>query len=280
MKIQQLQYVDKCWKIYMHTDDFDRMQCQLVLAFGEPSLVTDTSVFNHLERSYPEAHIILCSTSGEIIQNDVCDNSVVVTAIQFNNTTIHCAETNIKNHQSSYEAGQYLMQQLQQKDLNAAFIISDGTCINGSELVAGFNETNHKQIPVTGGLAGDGARFSKTYVGLNLLPAEGVIVAIGFYGEQLKVGHGSFGGDSTMADRDTVTILNTKPELAILISCIGRKLILRDRTEEEVHAVNEILGTTTCTTGFYSHGEISPFNASSHCGLHNQTMTITTFTEL
>jgi hypothetical protein len=379
MKIQQLLYHDKSWQIIMHPDEFDRMQCQLVLAFGEPSLITDTSVFNYLERSYPEAHIILSSTSGEIIHNDVLDNSVVVTAIQFSNTVIHCAQTNIKKHKSSCEVGRYLMQQLQQHDLNAAFIISDGTFINGSELVAGFNDINTGRIPVSGGLAGDGTRFIKTYVGLNELPEEGTVVAIGFYGPQLKVNHGSFGGwdefgpprtithshknmlyeidgknalelykeylgpyseelpgsamlfplsikepgcdealvrtilsineqdrcmifagnmptgsevrlmkanfnklinGSVIAARHTIDPLHTKPELAILISCIGRKLIMRERTEEEVHAVNEIFGAATCTTGFYSYGEISPFNAGSQAQLHNQTMTITTFTEL
>jgi hypothetical protein len=194
MKIQQLQYVDKAWKIYMHPEGFDRMQCQLVLVFGESSLITDTSVFNYLERSYPEAHIILSSTSGEIIHTDVFDNSVLVTAIEFDNTHIRCAETNISRHKNSYDAGHYLMRQLQQSDLSAAFIVSEGTFINRSELVSGFNKTNIQSIPVTGGLAGDGSRFIKTFVGLNQLPAEGIIVAIGFYGQQLHVGHGSVEG--------------------------------------------------------------------------------------
>jgi hypothetical protein len=194
MKIQQLQYVDKAWKIYMHPEGFDRMQCQLVLVFGESSLITDTSVFNYLERSYPEAHIILSSTSGEIIHTDVFDNSVVVTAIEFDDTHVRCAETNISRHKNSYDAGHYLMRQLQQSDLNAAFIISDGTYINGSQLVSGFNKTNAQSIPVTRGLAGDGSRFIKTFVGLNQLPAEGIIVAIGFYGQQLQIDPGSVDG--------------------------------------------------------------------------------------
>jgi hypothetical protein len=196
MKIQQLQYLDKAWKIHLHAEDFDRLQCQLVLVFGEPSLITDTAVFNHLERSYPEAHIILSSTSGEIIHTDVFDNSVVVTAIQFDHTTIHCAETNISSHKNSYDAGHYLMQQLKRSDLSAAFIVSDGTCINGSELVAGFNETNTTGVPVMGGLAADGPRFTKAFVGLNQLPTAGAIVAIGFYGRHLQVARGSFSGGS------------------------------------------------------------------------------------
>src|SRR5512145_1657484 len=69
------------------------------------------------------------------------------------------------------------------------------------------------------------------------------------------------------------------PELAILISCVGRKLVLKQRTEEEVEAVRDVLGGNPKLTGFYSYGEISPFMTGAPCALHNQTMTITTFTE-
>jgi hypothetical protein len=69
------------------------------------------------------------------------------------------------------------------------------------------------------------------------------------------------------------------PELAILISCVGRKLVLRQRIEEEVEAVRDVLGPTTWLSGFYSYGEISPFTPSARCELHNQTMTITTLSE-
>ena len=72
---------------------------------------------------------------------------------------------------------------------------------------------------------------------------------------------------------------STSPELAILISCIGRKLVLRQRIEEEVEGVRSILGERTILTGFYSYGEISPFAPDAKCELHNQTMTITTFSE-
>ena len=69
------------------------------------------------------------------------------------------------------------------------------------------------------------------------------------------------------------------PDLALLISCVGRKLVLKQRTEEEVEAVREILGSKTTLTGFYSYGEISPFTPAARCELHNQTMTITTLSE-
>jgi hypothetical protein len=73
---------------------------------------------------------------------------------------------------------------------------------------------------------------------------------------------------------------NKNPDLAILISCVGRKLVLKQIVEEEVEAVQAILGAEAVQTGFYSYGEISPFSSESKCELHNQTMTITTFREV
>jgi hypothetical protein len=72
---------------------------------------------------------------------------------------------------------------------------------------------------------------------------------------------------------------STASELAILISCVGRKLVLKQRIEEEVEAVREVLGAGTALAGFYSYGEISPFTPGAKCELHNQTMTITTLSE-
>jgi hypothetical protein len=69
-------------------------------------------------------------------------------------------------------------------------------------------------------------------------------------------------------------------DLAILISCVGRKLVLKQRIEEEVEAVRDVLGSETPLTGFYSYGEISPFTPTARCELHNQTMTISTLSEV
>ena len=68
-------------------------------------------------------------------------------------------------------------------------------------------------------------------------------------------------------------------ELAFLISCVGRRLVMKQLVEEEVEAVNDVLGKDIYTTGFYSYGEIAPFDKFTPCALHNQTMTITTFAE-
>lgn len=68
-------------------------------------------------------------------------------------------------------------------------------------------------------------------------------------------------------------------EFALLISCIGRKLVLGPRIEEEIEACSEVFGQQTTLTGFYSHGEFSPLQSDFGCQLHNQSMTITTLRE-
>ena len=380
MKTKQEHLFKNTWNTISVSEKFDPEKAQLVLAFGSNELVIDENTYGHLKKSYPGADIIMASTSGEITANGVYDDTISATAIQFEKTEVKVVWTNVTNHENSYDTGKHLMEQLNKENLVSVLIISDGTKINGSELVSGLNENNPGEVPITGGLAGDAARFSKTYVGINKIPTEGNVVAVGFYGNNLKIGHGSFGGwdefgreriitksnknvlyeiDDSIAielykeylgpyadelpgsallfplsikiegseknlvrtilsldeDQKSMTFAGNLPEgskvrlmkanfeklidgssiaaqyslnyhkeqppqLALLISCVGRKLILQERSFEEVEAAKEIFGEHTNITGFYSYGEISPFNPSTNCELHNQTMTITTFTEL
>ncbi|MGG6293854.1 FIST signal transduction protein [Leptolyngbya sp. AN02str] len=102
-------------------------------------------------------------------------------------------------------------------------------------------------------------------------------------GATAQLMHASFDRlvDGAIAAAETcATAGHPSPELAILISCVGRKLLLKQRIEEEVEGVRDMLGSGTVLTGFYSYGEIAPFTAGAPCELHNQTMTVTTFTEL
>jgi hypothetical protein len=86
-------------------------------------------------------------------------------------------------------------------------------------------------------------------------------------------------GAESAAQVSVQPLSNTEAQLAILISCVGRKLVLKQMVEEEVEAVKGVLGESATITGFYSYGEIAPFTEDSHCELHNQTMTVTTFSE-
>lgn len=87
-------------------------------------------------------------------------------------------------------------------------------------------------------------------------------------------------GAADAASAAAVTLDSTVCEFAILISCVGRRLVLKQRAEEELEAAKDHLGANVTMSGFYSYGEISPFVKNARCELHNQTMTITAFTEV
>jgi hypothetical protein len=88
-------------------------------------------------------------------------------------------------------------------------------------------------------------------------------------------------GANDAAEMSKVSLRNSEPDLAILISCVGRKLVLKQRVEEELEIIREVLGSSSTMTGFYSYGEICPIKPfEQHCELHNQTMTITIFKEI
>lgn len=66
--------------------------------------------------------------------------------------------------------------------------------------------------------------------------------------------------------------------LVVLVSCVGRRLVLGQLCEEELEIIREILGEKAILTGFYSYGELSELG-ESRCTLHNQTMTLVSIYE-
>jgi len=105
-------------------------------------------------------------------------------------------------------------------------------------------------------------------------------IPVGSYVRLMKANFDRLIDGAVGAAKSTLTNENNNnPDLAILISCVGRNLVLKQLVEEEVEGVKEILGPNTVLCGFYSYGEISPFSKDAKCELHNQTMTITTFKE-
>jgi hypothetical protein len=86
-------------------------------------------------------------------------------------------------------------------------------------------------------------------------------------------------GATAAAEASLTGLGGKRPELALLVSCVGRKLVMKQRVEEEVEAIRDIFGADTKIAGFYSYGELCPFREGGDCRLHNQTMTITAFAE-
>ncbi|MGG5486385.1 FIST signal transduction protein [Gaetbulibacter sp. PBL-D1] len=377
MKTVQLRkQQDQGWE-YLSNDI--TLKQPLVLVFGNRFLLEDEGIYDELRQKFPDGHLVFGSTSGDITSQFVSDDSITVTAIEFERSTFQIKRSNVLNSDlDSFKTGQDLVNQFDQEGLKHVFVISEGSFINGSQLTKGMNAASDNELLVTGGLCGDAARFEKTLASYNENPKQGEIIAIGFYGETFEASFAIHGGWTPFGPERVVTssesnvlfeldgqpaldlykkylgekskelpaaallyplnvlsasekqsyvrtILNideetnamvlagdipensrvqlmmtnvdnianaselaakqaiekrkTKPQLALLVSCIGRKLVLDQRVEEEIEEVVSIVGDDTTICGFYSYGEIAPFNLEINCQLHNQTMTITLISE-
>lgn len=352
----------------------------LVLLFGSREAVSDVRLLADVRRDYPKAIVAGGSTAGEIAGTSVLDDTLVATAVRFRASTARAAEVTLKDGGgASVQAGMDLARALPAAGLVHVLVFSDGSNVNGSELVRGMASVLPKSVAVTGGLAGDGPRFERTVTVGPAGAASGRVVAVGLYGAGLHVGFGSLGGWDAFGPVRTVTrskgnvlfeldgrpalplyklylgeharglpaagllfplnvqakdsakaltrtilgvseadqsltfagdipegaaaqlmkanfdrlvdgaqgaaqasndaLGGSQAELALLISCVGRKLVLKQRTEEELDAVRQVLGPQAALAGFYSYGEICPAAPDAACELHNQTMTVTTLRE-
>jgi hypothetical protein len=351
----------------------------LILLFGSSSFLDSDGPIGELLDDYRESMVIGCSTAGEILGTQIFDESVSAAIVRFDHTDLRIASAPAGAVGDSFAAGQEVARQLNDSRLKGILVLSDGLHVNGSELVRGLNSQVPPSVVVTGGLAGDGDRFRRTWVLHDRRPKTGFVTAVGFYGDRIRIGHGSKGGwdrfgperrvtrskgnvlfeldgrpalqlyKEYLGDRasglpatgllfplalranesDTKSLVRTIlavdereqsltfagdiPEgvlaqlmkanfdrlvqgaseaasstkvstdgdpctLAIAISCVGRRLVLGGRTEEEIEATLDVLPKGTRQIGFYSYGELSPF-ATGTCDLHNQTMTLTTLSE-
>lgn len=204
MEIRQLSFDKGLWTTTVdHKFDNDPA---LVLNFGSKKLIEDSSTFDHLRKEFPTSTIVSCSTAGEIHNDGISDNTCVATAIAFKHTTIRPILINIKDYEGSLVAGKALVSQFEKEGLKFILVISDGHLVNGSDLVSGMNEELDNEIPISGGLAGDGPDFISTYVGLDGNIAQGNVVAIGFYGDHIRVNHGSEGGWRQFGPTRTITL--------------------------------------------------------------------------
>ncbi|WP_299105622.1 FIST signal transduction protein [uncultured Winogradskyella sp.] len=374
--VQLVKHQNKDWAF---VGENQKLTQPLVLVFGNRLLLESPSIYNEIKELFPDGHIVFGSACAEISSRTVNENSITITAMEFEKSEYVIKTSNVLNTDlDSFKTGNDLIKQFPEEGLKYVFVVSEGSFINGSQLTQGMSTFNNGNLLITGGLCGDDTRFEKTLASYNENPKEGEIVAIGFYGESLEITFSIHGGWTPFGPERTVTksegntlyeldglpaldlyknylgdkakdlpgaallyplnvkseeeeqsivrsILNineedhsvilagdieqnskvqlmmtnvdnianaseraakqalefrkNKPEVALLISCIGRKLVLDQRVEEEIDEVIEILGEGTTVSGFYSYGEIAPFHGEMACQLHNQTMTITLISE-
>src|SRR5689334_3837727 len=163
MKVHSLSYTAKSgWSVKpLPALDSERT---LVLVFGAPEFMDSPAPIAEVVKAYPHTHLVGCSTSGEIAGTEVHDKSLSVAVIQFDSTRLATGSAPVSKPEDSFSAGKAIAEQLKQPDLKAVFIVSEGSHVNGSELVRGFNSVLPKTVVITGGLAGDGDRFQRTWV--------------------------------------------------------------------------------------------------------------------
>jgi hypothetical protein len=203
---------------------------QLVLVFASTAQFKSAEQINALKEIFPGAGFMGCSTSGEIAGTKVRDESVVATAVQFEKGALSFVSVPVHSSENSFESGQDLIDKLPKDGLRHVFVLSDGLNVNGSELVRGLRLNLPKEVAVTGGLAGDGADFKETYIlDKSGTPSSHMVTAIGFYGDDLQFGYGSFGGWDTFGiDRQVTKSKNNvlfeidgQPALSLYKSFLG-----------------------------------------------------------
>ena len=374
MTIETMILTQDEWKILQSFENAH--DAQLVTIFGDSDTIKEAKYFEFIKQKYPKAHIIGCSSSGNIMGDELSHANLVVTAVKFNQAKVALHSIDFQKGDNLQEISKNLAQKFELDGLKHLFILSDGLNLNGSDLVAGLNEV--LSVPITGGLAGDGARFEQTWVIANGAATQNRVAALGFYGDSLSISSGCFGGWSEFGTHRTITksidnvvyeidnepaldlykkylgehakdlpnsglrfplsikkdekdletirtLLavdeesksltfagnvpqgfsarlmksnidalidgagnaaqrikkhNSLSALGLVVSCVGRKIVMGQLADEELEALTDELGDNVQLSGFYSYGEIAPFDYSiKNCELHNQTMTLTVIYE-
>ncbi len=177
----------------------------LILAFGASRYLVDQAPFQAIKKAYPNSLIAGCSTSGEINGEVIADESISVAVVRFEDTEIAIRYAKVENAGDSFVAGVALANRLEGSSLKCAFVLSDGMTANGSELTRGLNSIFTDKVVVAGGMAGDGTRFSSTWILKDGLPVSGYACAIGLYGDKLLIGHGADGSWAPFGPERLVT---------------------------------------------------------------------------
>lgn len=324
----------------------------------------------------PDTVIIACSTAGQILGARVDPAPMVMSVTSFARSRVVSAfatEDGHGSHAMGAAIGKELVAQAKGEPLAGVMLLGGGLETNGSALVDGLAANLPPGTPLSGGLAGDGPRFAKTWVYLDGAQAQDCVGAFAVVGQSVSFSHGSQGGwdgfgpvrtitgsagnvlyelDGQPAlslykqylgdraedlpgsallfpltvfspdgasslvrtilsvdeDDQSMTFAGDVPQgwsarlmwtnveslmegaseaasdaaqsdtgLAVAVSCVGRRLVLGQRTDEELECVVDVIGEDTPLIGFYSYGEITPVGGL--CQLHNQTMTVTTIRE-
>jgi hypothetical protein len=152
----------------------------LVLYFGTRAMLSASNPYAALKHRFNDAHILGCSTGGQMVGGDASDDTLCALACEFEQTEIRASKAVIDDPRESRACGEAVGAALKGEGLAGVFVLSDGLKVNGSALVDGIVHAIGRNIPVSGGLAGDGADFQETLVGCDGQAAPGTVAAVGF----------------------------------------------------------------------------------------------------
>lgn len=190
--VQLIKSKNQDWK---YISEEQQLVSPLVLVFGNRYMLEEENIYEEIQTLFPSGHIVFGSACAEISSNTVNEESITITAIEFEKSEFIIKTSNVLNADlDSFKTGNDLINQFPQEDLKYVFVVSEGSFINGSQLTKGMSSTTKDNLLITGGLCGDDTRFEKTIASYNENPKEGEIVAIGFYGETLEISFSIHGG--------------------------------------------------------------------------------------
>lgn len=148
----------------------NRSDPNLVLFFGARLRGTGGTCggarYRDLRAMFPQAHTLGCSTGGRL------------------STTARRMRRLLRRHcASTRRGGLRILARLRRghrprpdgEGARRLFVLFDGRNLNGGELVA-----VGAHVPITGGLAGDGAKFEETLVSADCEPCKQTVAAVGF----------------------------------------------------------------------------------------------------
>ena len=166
MKTSNVYYTDKeSFDNFMRENSFQQEQNLLIQVF---SSILDESVlkqlFNDILSIIPQAKIIGTTTDGEILNNLVTTDKIVISVTSFEKATLNVAIQ--ENNNDSFSCGEELAKKLVKEDTKVLFLFSDGLHTNGETFLNGVKKIS-KDITLAGGMAGDTGHFEATYIFCN-----------------------------------------------------------------------------------------------------------------
>jgi len=201
----------------------------LIIFFISPSF-PKFDLLKEYRTTYPNCIITGCSTAGEIEDISVHLESAVITGVKFEKSKVVYNEVYLSSTEDDFSAGSDLIDKFNQEELKHIYVLSEGININGGDLVEGLRHHSSTDFSITGGLAADGYNALKTFVLTNDFSyVSDVIVGIGFYGNDLKVGFGALKGLTslgvdrivTKSEKNIVYEIDGEPAYGLINRLIG-----------------------------------------------------------